>query len=190
MINIIVAIDSKRGIGKNNDLLFKIPEDFKRMKRLTAGHPIIMGRKTFESIGRVLPGRTNITITRDKSFDPHKFCLGKNCDVFVCHSLEEAIQIARKKEREATPLRASFAEASKAEQGSEEQGEIFIFGGGQIFKEAIEKGLVDKLYLTVVEGDFGADTFFPDYSEFDKIISEESGESGEYKYRFLDLEKD
>ena len=66
MVSIVVAMDSKRGIGKNNDLLFRIPQDFARMKKLTLGHPIIMGRRTFESIGRVLPGRTNIVITQNK----------------------------------------------------------------------------------------------------------------------------
>ncbi|MBI2622721.1 MAG: dihydrofolate reductase [Candidatus Levybacteria bacterium] len=69
MISIIAAIDEKRGLGKNNDLLFRIPEDLKRFRRLTKGHPIIMGRKTFESIGRPLPNRTNIVITRDKNYN-------------------------------------------------------------------------------------------------------------------------
>ena len=64
-----------------------------------------------------------------------------------------------------------------------------IFGGGQIFKEALEKNLVDRLYLTVVEGDFAADTFFPDYSSFNKVISEETIQSGEYQLKFLTLEK-
>lgn len=168
MINIIAAIDGKRGLGKDNDLLFKIPADFKRMKKLTMGHPIIMGRKTFESIGRVLPGRTNIIITRDKLLDPRKFCSSENCDVLAVGSLEEALRVA---------------------QGKPGSDEVFIFGGGQVFKEAIEKGLVDRLYLTIVRGDFGADTFFPDYSEFDKVISEQEGQSGKYSYKFLDLEK-
>jgi len=67
MINIVAALDQKRGIGKNNDLLFRIPEDFERMKTLTNGHPLVMGRKTFESIGRKLPNRTSIVITSDPS---------------------------------------------------------------------------------------------------------------------------
>ncbi|KKR72192.1 MAG: Dihydrofolate reductase, partial [Candidatus Levybacteria bacterium GW2011_GWC2_40_7] len=60
-------MDEKRGIGKGNDLLFKIPEDFERMKKLTMGHPLVMGRKTFESLGRKLPGRSHIVITHDPS---------------------------------------------------------------------------------------------------------------------------
>ena len=169
MISIVAAIDSKRGLGKNNDLLFRIPQDFARMKKITMGHPIIMGRKTFESIGRVLPNRTNIIITQNSNFKIQDLASqGDALRSYVVNSLEKAIEIAKK-----SP-------------GSDE---IIIFGGGQIFKEAMEKEIVDVLHLTVVKGDYGADTFFPDYSEFDKVISEESGESGEYKYKFLDLGK-
>ncbi len=163
MISIVAAIDSKRGLGKNNDLLFKIPEDFKRMQKLTMGHPIIMGRKTFESIGRVLPGRTNIIITRDPS--TLDISIYEESNLFVVRSLEEAIHLAKEKP------------------GSEE---IVIFGGGQIFTEAVEKDLVDVLHLTVVEGDFGADTFFPDYSKY-KEIKREEREDENYKFTFLDL---
>ena len=84
----------------------------------------------------------------------------------IANSLEQAIRYAKK---------------------APGSGEIFIFGGGQIFAEALP--LVDKLYLTIVEGDFNADTFFPDYSEFKKIVFEQRGQSGKYKYKFLDLEK-
>ena len=167
IVSIVAAMDSKRGIGKNNDLLFRIPEDFDRMKKLTLGHPIIMGRRTFESIGRVLLGRTNIIITRDKLFDPRKFCSSGNCDVLTAGSLEEALRQA---------------------QGKPGSDEIIIFGGGQIFKEAIEKGLVERLYLTVVEGDYDADTFFPDYRAF-KIVSKEDKSDQNYKYSFLTLKR-
>lgn len=159
MINIIVAMDEKRGIGKGNDLLFKIPSDFERMKYLTIGHPIVMGRRTFESIGRVLPGRINIIITSNSELEIE--------GAVIVNSLEMAI------------------EAAKDAPGADE---IFIFGGGQIFKEAIEKNLVDRLYLTVVEGDFGADTFFPDYSGF-KIVSEEKREEGDYRFKFITLRR-
>ncbi len=168
MISIVAAIDSKRGLGKNNDLLFKIPEDFKRMQKLTMGHPIIMGRRTFESIGRVLPGRTNIVITQNPDFKlPGLASQGETLRSYVVGSLEEGI------------------EKAKESPGSDE---IIIFGGGQIFTEAIEKGLVDRLYLTVVEGDYGADTFFPDYSMF-KEVSREGKSDEDYKYSFLTLEK-
>lgn len=165
-ISIIVAIDSKRGIGKSNDLLFKIPEDYARMNRIIRSHPIVMGRKTFLSIGRVLPEKTNIVITRDPQ--RVKDISFYSSEVKIVSSLDEGIALAKK-----SP-------------GSEE---IFIFGGGEIFAEALKKNLVHKLYLTIVEGDFDADTFFPDYSEFKKVVFEKSGESDGYKYKFLDLEK-
>lgn len=159
-ISIIVALDEKRGIGKENDLLFKISEDFKRMKSLTSGHPIIMGRKTFESIGRVLPNRTNIIITRDSNFSFE--------GAVISNSLEDALEKAKDKP------------------GADE---FFIFGGGQVFKEALEKDLVDRLYLTIVKGEYQADTFFPEYPEFTKVIEKEDRESDGYHYTFLILEK-
>ncbi len=166
MVSIIAAIDEKRGIGKDNDLLFRIPQDFERMRRLTRGHPLVMGRKTFESIGRVLPERTSVVI----SHDPQRVRSISffNPDVLIVGSLSEGI-----------------GKAKESPGGSE----IFIFGGGEIFKQAMEEGLVDRLYLTLVEGDFDADTFFPDYPEFKKVIREEFGRSGEYKFRFVELEK-
>jgi dihydrofolate reductase len=165
-ISIIVAIDLKRGIGKDNRLLFKIREDFERMSRLTRNHPIVMGRKTFESIGRILPKRTNIVITgepqtvKDLSF--------YSPEVKIVTSLAEGIEQAKK-----SP-------------GSEE---AFIFGGAQVFSEAIEKKLIDKLYLTVVEGDYQADKFFPEIPSDFKVVSEVEGKSEGYSYKFIELEK-
>ena len=174
MINIIAAIDSKNGIGKNGQLLFKIPEDFKRMKNLSMGHPIVMGRKTYESIGRVLPGRTNIIITHDENYTVD--------GGVVVHSLEEALDAARK-----SPGADEIFISREHKRSGKEDPEIFIFGGGEIFKQVIHK--VDRIYLTKVEGDFNADTFFPDYSDFKKIIKEESGQFENLKYKFLNLER-
>lgn len=158
-------MDEKKGIGKANKIPWHIKEDMKCFKSLTLGHPVIMGRKTYESIGRPLPNRINIVVTRDTTFNPHKFCSSENCDVFVAHSLDKALEIAGEK------------------RGSEEK--IFIIGGGEIYRQTLP--LVDKLYLTIVEGDYNCDTFFPDYSEFKKVIHEESIESEGYKYNFLEL---
>ncbi len=116
-----------------------------------------MGRKTFDSIGRALPGRLNIIITRDPEY--------KMAGVEVAHSLEEALEIASSANKE----------------------EIFIIGGGQIFKEAIN--LADKLYLTLVARDYNCDTFFPEYPDFKKIILNQDMETEGYKYKFLTLEK-
>jgi len=156
-ISIICAISENRAIGKDNKLLWHITNDLNRFKELTSGHVVLMGRNTFLSIGRPLPNRTNIIITQDKRY--------KAAGCIVCHSLEEAIETAKQYEED----------------------EIFIIGGGQIYKQTI--GLVDKLYLTVVESEFEADTFFPDYSAFKNVVFEKSEESDGYKYKFLELER-
>ena len=154
-VSIIAAIDEKRGLGKNNDLLFRIPEDGKRVRTITTGHPLVMGRKTFESLGRLLPNRSHIVVTRDPAslknlpFQPEA----------VVSSIEEGIEKAKE-----------FV-------GSDE---IFIFGGGQIFTEAVEKELVDRLYMTVVKGNYDADTFFPEYSMFTKVLKKEEHEEDGY----------
>lgn len=155
-ISLIAAIASEnRALGKNNRLIYYIPEDLKRFKQITSGHPIIMGRKTFESIGQPLPNRKNIVVTHDKDY----FAEG----ITVVHSVEEAL-----KEAEGTD-------------------EVFIIGGGQIYQEAIK--LADKLYLTVIEGNPEADTFFPDFQDFKKVVFEQSHESDGLKYKFLTLER-
>jgi dihydrofolate reductase len=137
IVSIIVAIQQKdRGIGRGNDLLFKISEDQKRFKLLTTGHVIIMGRKTFESIGRPLPNRTSIVITRNEEW--------RHEGVLAVQSLAEAVQKARELEQE----------------------EIFIIGGSEVYAQALP--FADRLYLTVVEGNEEADTFFPPYEMFTK----------------------
>jgi len=157
-ISMIAAIASEnRALGLNGRLIYSIPEDLKRFKEITTGHPIIMGRKTFESIGMPLPNRRNIVITRDEDYFAE--------EVVIVHSLEEALGLVQNAD------------------------EVFIIGGGEIYKEAIH--MADKLYLTVVEGNPEADTYFPDYSDFKKVTFEEEHESDEgLKYKFLDLMKD
>lgn len=156
-ISIIAAIGKNRELGKKNKLLWHIPDDLPRFKKLTLGHPIVMGRKTFESIGRPLPNRTNIVVTRDSSYEVE--------GVVVVHSIEKAIEEAKKKDKE----------------------EIFVIGGGQIYEQALP--FADRLYLTIVDAQAEADTYFPDYSEFKKIISEEKNESEDLRYSYLILEK-
>ncbi len=161
IISLIVATDSKGGIGKNNKIPWYIPEDIKRFKNLTMGHPVIIGRKTFESIisyiKKPLPGRTNIVITNNPDFSYES--------VIVCKSLDEAINEALKIEKN----------------------EIFIGGGSQIFDAVV--GQANRLYLTLIEGDFKADTFFYHASKFKKVISQEQKRYGDIKYTFLTLEK-
>ncbi len=152
----IAAIASEnRALGLNGRLIYHIPKDLQRFKEITSGHPIIMGRKTFESIGMPLPNRRNIVITKDEEYFAD--------DVVIVHSLEEALALVQDEE------------------------EVFIIGGGQIYQEAMP--LANKLYLTVVEGNPEADTYFSDYSDFKKVIFEEAHEFEGLKYKFLDLEK-
>jgi dihydrofolate reductase len=164
MISIIAAIDDKRGLGKDGGLLFRIKDDMKHLRAITDGHPLVMGRKTFDSFPGLLPNRTHIVITRN----PEAYDDAKVKPHFAVSSLEEGIEIA------------------KHTDGSDE---IFIFGGGQIFKEAIEKDLVNRLYLTIVKGDYDADTFFPDYAAFVKEIEREDKEGEGFAYTFVTLEK-
>ena len=108
MLSLIVAMTQDRVIGVDNHLPWNIPEDLKRFKKITLGHPIIMGRKTYESIGRVLPGRTNIVVTRERAYRVEGGA--------VVHGFEEALDWAR---------RSTGAE------------EVFVIGGSELFKLAL-----------------------------------------------------
>jgi dihydrofolate reductase len=156
----LAAIGKDRGLGIGNDVVYKIPADFKRMHEVTAGHPLIMGRKTWDSIPanhRPLPGRANIVITRQSGFAP--------AGAIVVHSLEDALAKAHELDTE----------------------KIFIFGGGEIYKAALP--YTDELDLTIVDASLPADTFFPDYSEFKKLVSEEKHEYQGLSYTFTTLER-
>ncbi|MDA8611434.1 dihydrofolate reductase [Candidatus Pacebacteria bacterium] len=160
MISAIAAIGKEnRVIGNKGQIPWHISEDFKYFKETTSGHPIIMGRKTFETFKSPLPGRTHIVITRDKNYKASN-------GVIIVDSVANAI-----------------VEAVKQEGGQE----IFIIGGGQIYEAALP--FVDRLYLTLVDGKFEGDAFFPDYSEFKKEISSRDSEEGSFRYRFVVLEK-
>lgn len=155
-ISIIVAIANNMAIGKDNDLIWHISEDLKRFKSITSGNTIIMGRKTYESIGRPLPKRRNIVISRNKDL-----CIE---GVEIVNSLDEALRI------------------------SETDGEVFIIGGGAIYKEAMS--LADKLYLTKVNITPEADVYFPEinYSEWRETYRRESKQD-DIEYAFVDLER-
>ena len=158
-MSIICAIAQNRAIGKNNQLLWHIKKDFQHFKEKTLGHVMLMGQRTYESIGKPLPGRTTVVVSSDPDFNP----VGEN--VHVCRTLEDGIVKAKEVEKE----------------------EIFICGGGSVYAQTI--GMVDKLYLTIVEQDFEADTFFPEYSEFKNVVSEKEDEEGDFKFRFVELTK-
>lgn len=157
IISMIAAMDESRAIGKDNKLLWHIPEDMKRFRTITLGHPIIMGRLTYESIGRVLPKRINIIVSRNANYHVE--------GGIVCESLKKALEIACEKDTR----------------------EVFIIGGGQMYKQGIE--LSAKLYLTVVKGSHKADSYFPEYENFTKIARKEEKSDKNYEYTFLELEK-
>ncbi|MFH1029695.1 MAG: dihydrofolate reductase [bacterium] len=182
MLSLIAILGQNRAIGKDNKLIWHIPDDLRHFKRITTGHPVIMGRKTFESIGHSLPDRLNIVITRDKNY------IAKGC--YICHSLDEALKCA---ESTPSPLACPAFMAGEGGKGCVKPlisapPEIFIIGGGEIYRQALP--LADKLYLTMVEDSpRKAETFFPDYYEFKKIISEELHEYNGLKYKFVELIK-
>ena len=134
---IIVAVSENDAIGKDNKLLFHLKEDMQNFKRLTTSNVVVMGRKTYESIGKSLKDRINIVISRSDNKDEG--------NLIWVHSLEEAMKKANGYEKD-----------------------IYIIGGGSIYKEALKKDIVDKIYLTRINKRVNdADTFFPrlDYSK-------------------------
>ncbi len=162
----VVAIGKNRELGLHNKLLWHIPEDLQRFKRLTLGHPLIMGRKTFESIvaytGGPLSGRTNIIVTRGN----HNDIVSRYTNVIVVGSLEEGIEKAKELDAE----------------------EIHIGGGAEIYKQALP--YIDKLYLTLIDAEAEADSFFPPYADtFTKKVFEESHDWNGLNYSWVDLER-
>ena len=145
ILSIISAIGKNNEIGKGNTLLWDLPLDMKHFRETTKGHTVIMGQKTFESIGRPLPNRRNIVLTKDELFN------GENIE--IVYSVEELFDLLEKTE--------------------DKDSEGFIIGGGQIYKLFIDKA--DKLYITHVDESFPeADTLFPtiDMTKWDKIKNE------------------
>lgn len=165
MISAIVAMGASRVIGRKNGLLWPIADDLKRFKELTMGHPVIMGRKTFDSIlsmlKKPLPGRTNIVITRSPTS-----LEASETNVVAVNSIEEAIQKAKEIDKE----------------------EIFVIGGAQIYEQSLP--FLDRLYLTLIDADEEGDAYFPPYEHlFTKKISEESRNANGLKYKWVTLEK-
>ena len=146
-VSLIVAVSQNGVIGKNNQLPWRLPEDLKRFKQLTMGHPILMGRKTFESIGKPLPGRTNIVITRQKGFS----C----CGALTAGSLDEALRMC---DRGATAQRSQEMAALSLGADHEETEEAFVIGGATLYEQTLPQA--DKIYLTLIHRDFEGDTFF------------------------------
>ena len=161
MITIIAAIAKNNALGKDNDLIWYLPGDLKRFKKTTTGHHILMGRNTFESIGKPLPNRTSIIITRNEKYFKDG-CL-------VANSLEEAVELAK------------------------EDDQIFIIGGAQVYKYAMENNIGDTLDITLVHHEFEADVFFPEIDPeiWEEIAREDfkADEKNKFDYSFLRFQK-
>ena len=142
-LTIVVATAQNRAIGLNGKMPWHIPEDLKYFKAVTTGHPIIMGRKTFQSIGRPLPGRTNIVITRDQDYQAE--------GITVTHSLEQAIEVAK-----------TVAQKNGVR-------EVMVIGGAEIYALALP--FTNKIHRTEIHAETDGDAFFPELiaSEWQEI---------------------
>ena len=161
-VSIIAALGEGRVLGKENKLLWHIPEDLRRFKELTRGHPVIMCRKTFDSIVGYLKGplpeRTNIVITSQKEWSYP--------GVLVAHSVKDAITLGKMLG----------------------EGEVFIAGGEKVYAQALP--LVDRLYLTLIEENKEGDVYFPRYEHmFTTELSRTVGEHNGVQYQWVDLER-
>ena len=162
---LVVAVAENGVIGRNGGMPWHLPSELKRFKALTMGKPVLMGRKTYESIGRPLPGRANIVLTRDRDF--------KAPGIIVVANLKEALAVAAK---EAERLNAD---------------EISVIGGTSLFQETLPHA--DRIYLSEVHASPPGDTYFPDYDRGEwREVSREGPlrEPGEpHAYSFVVLER-
>ena len=160
-LSMVVAMANNNVIGLNNDMPWHLPADLQWFKKTTLGSPIIMGRKTYESIGRPLPGRLNIILSRntDLTID--------GCS--VVNSLEDALLIAKESDKT--------------------KDEIFITGGAHLYNKFLAE--VDTLYLTKINAELEGDTFFPDYTQYNwhelQRIEHPVDEKNPYSMTFLKL---
>ena len=165
-ISIIVATDEENGIGKDNKIPWHIKKDLVRLSLMTRGKVAVVGDKSYNSMasyydisGRPMPAKEYIVISLDKNFK------SKRNNTLAVNSIQEALDRIKK--------------------GKED--EVFVIGGASIYKQMTE--FADRLYLTIVEGKFNCDTFFPDYSNFKKVISSEVDSDENYVFTTKIFEK-
>lgn len=163
IISIIAALGRNNVIGNRNGLPWHLPADLQHFKELTKGKPIIMGSKTFESIGKPLPQRDNIVLTRDSDYK------AEGCK--IARSLDEALQLAEQ------------GELGKA------SGEVMICGGESVYKQFLP--LAQRMYLTFIDGDFEGDAYFPEFDKTEwKEVAKENRQAdihNPYNYSFVVL---
>lgn len=164
-LSLIVAVAENGVMGKDNDLPWKISSDMKYFKETTMGKPIIMGRKTFQSIGKPLPGRVNIVITRDRTFTAE--------GVITALSLEMALEVGM-----------NMALVKSVD-------EVMVIGGAEIYELCLPDA--DRLYLTRVHGDVEGDTIFPSLNSEDWLEASRqrynAGEKDSHDYSLIVLDR-
>ena len=153
----IAAVATNRVIGKDNDLVWRLPDDMKYFMETTQNHFVIMGRKNYESIPhkfRPLPNRVNIIVTKQENYQAP--------DCIVTYTIEEALDYSREHKQE----------------------EVFVIGGGQIYTQSLP--LANKLYLTEVKEYFEGDTYFPDFDhrQWDEISRKHHAKDDKHKHEF------
>ena len=160
-VSIIVAVSSNGVIGRDGGLPWYLPADLKHFKRTTMGHYLIIGRRTWKEVGKPLPGRTMVVVTRSRKFAPE--------GAKVVRSVEQGLELAA---------------------GDDEP---FIGGGAQIYRIALERNLVDRIYLTRIHTEVEGDTIFPevDLGEWELVSQEhhDADEKNEFPYSFLVYER-
>ena len=157
-ISFVLAMGSNRVIGRGDELPWRMPADLRRFRKITMGKPVLMGRKTYDTIGHPLDGRHNIVLSRNASY------VAEGCT--VVHSIDEALRVAG-------------------------EGEIMVIGGGLIFEQMLP--LANRIYLTLIDGQFEGDSFFPaiDLGRWKEVSREMYPADAEnpYNYAFILLEE-
>ena len=165
-LSIIAAMSQNRVIGRDTRLPWHLPADWAHFKKLTMGHCLLMGRKTFESIGRPLPGRTIVVVTRQHDYAPPSAPPGALPGVRLAHFVEEALAMTT-------------------------GDEVFIAGGADIYRQTLPR--VERIYLTLVQATLEGDTYFPEFDEADwQLVSQEhylANAKNPYPYSFLVYER-
>ena len=160
-ISLVVAAAQNNAIGKNGQMPWHLPNDMKHFKNITWGMPVIMGRRTFQSLGKPLPGRKNIVITRQLDWKADGIVIVKN--------LDDALFVAKETDAK----------------------EVFVIGGGEIYRLAYEKA--KRIYLTRIKAEPEGDTFFPELDPKEwHLVNEDKHQADEkhqYDYSFQVLER-
>lgn len=164
IVSLIVAISKNYVIGKDQQMPWHLPKDVKRFKDVTSHHPIILGRKNYESMGSALPNRTSLVISKNPQYTLP--------DANVFQTIEDAIEYAQKN--------------PQLQQHNLTEHEIFIIGGGEIYKYALTNNLVEKVYITILDKEIQNGTvFFPkfDFSSWNLIDESENLFSNNISYQ-------